>query len=559
MAKIIDTNVNGNEVVLTLAKPVTAKDVTEATYTRNKTNAIADVLLNLANNFSFKKLVNITSDNVMNNPTVCANNSLPISLDVQISVSRPITEIASDLSLLCVVTPNVNFPIGERVRYYSSFDAVVKDVGINNTIYWAANAFFSRTDRPNTMCIGRVFTEATPAQLISGDTFTLDAFKTITDGAFDIEINDTFTNVSALNFSTVKTLSDIAAMINSKLGGKAICTLQGNGLAITTKTNGYNASLSYAMTPAEGTDVSSLLQLSDTTAQTLTTGYTPEGFIQECELIREFSKCAGRMIYGWCLDAQYRDTDLQKQFASWVEAQFLGVTALTTNSRAASNLADTNNIAYYAMNNSLIKTSVIYHHNPQVYPDVSYLALALSVNYGLANTALTMKFKQLPGIETTPMSETMLTALDARRCNCYVLMGNGTPTVRQGVQSATTWFTDSHVNISNYINQVQNNVFNVFLRNKKVPYTAAGQDLLVSAIVQISERFVRNGVFADREVEDISVENGKTTKKAYEITPAPIWGATASERAARIAPPIYVKAYEAGAMHTVALNVEVFN
>ena len=202
---------------------------------------------------------------------------------------------------------------------------------------------------------------------------------------------------------------------------------------------------------------------------------------------------------------------------------------------------------------------MFYHNNPQVYPDVSYAALALSVNYALENSTLTMKFKQLTGIETVPLTETQLSALASRRINTYVSMGNSSSVVREGVQSADSWFTDSHVNLSNYKEELQVEVFNVFMRNKKVPYTAAGQDLLVSAATKINSRYTKNGTFADREEETTDNETGYTTLPATTIIPAPVYSATTSERANRIAPPISIVAYEAGAFHSVAIDVTVYN
>jgi hypothetical protein len=46
---------------------------------------------------------------------------------------------------------------------------------------------------------------------------------------------------------------------------------------------------------------------------------------------------------------------------------------------------------------------------------------------------------------------------------------------------------------------------------------------------------------------------------ATSITPVSIAYATASERALRVAPPISIVCYEAGAIHRVTINVSVFN
>lgn len=611
----------------------------------------------------------------------CAKTSLPRSLDVPVSLSRSVAETATDMTMMCFVTPGVAFPPGNnRVQFFSTFDAVQGAVPENSEAIFAAQAFFNRSDRPQTMCIGRVFTNPTNGTLVSGP-ITLSNLANVQNGGFTISVGDASYTVANLTFGLNPTMADVTRQLNTQMSAFAntVANADGESLTITTKTVGDGSDISYAETPTEFTDVSTLLKLTSTTATSLVQGtatnvehpaeltsgeialadlynvtdgamtlvmngatvnlyglnfatygssltlnevvqiltaaigsnglvevsgqsivistnqkgegvtigyassassitdlsailaltqstaasridgYTPGGLVSEVALIQTAARCAGRSVFAWTLDRQYRDTQDQKDFADWAEAQDQAYFSACTNSVQAYNTADTTNIGFYAHNKGYIKTSVMYHNNPQVYPDVSYAALALSVNYALENSTLTMKFKQLTGIETVPLTETQLSSLKARRINTYVSMGNSSSVVREGVQSADSWFTDSHVNLSNYKEELQVEVFNVFMRNKKVKYTSAGQDLLVSAAAKINNRYIRNGTFADREEETTDNETGYTTLPACTITPAPIYSATTSERANRVAPPIAIVAYEAGAFHSVAIDVTVYN
>lgn len=608
----------------------------------------------------------------------CAKTSLPRSLDVPVSLSRSVAETATDMTMMCFVTPGVAFPPGnDRVQFFSTFEAVQGAVPENSEAIFAAQAFFNRSDRPQTMCIGRVFTAPTNGALVSGS-ITLSNLASVQNGGFTISVGDTYYTVANLTFGLNPTMADVTRQLNAQMSAFAntVANADGKSVAITTNATGDGADISYAGTPTEFTDVSTLLKLTSATGasiaegqastpakltsgeitladlynvtdgaltldmngvtlnlyglnfatygssltlnevvQILTAaigsnglvevsgqsivistnqngegvtigyassassitdlsailaltqstaasridGYTPGGLVSEVALIQTAARCAGRSVFAWTLDRQYRDTQAQKDFADWAEAQDQAYFSACTNSVQAYNTADTTNIGFYAHNKGYIKTSVMYHNNPQVYPDVSYAALALSVNYALENSTLTMKFKQLTGIETVPLTETQLSSLKARRINTYVSMGNSSSVVREGVQSADSWFTDSHVNLSNYKEELQVEVFNVFMRNKKVKYTSAGQDLLVSAAAKINNRYIRNGTFADREEETTDNETGYTTLPACTITPAPIYSATTSERANRVAPPIAIVAYEAGAFHSVAIDVTVYN
>lgn len=606
----------------------------------------------------------------------CAKTSLPRSLDVPVSLSRSVAETATDMTMMCFVTPGVAFPPGnDRVQFFSTFDAVQGAVPENSEAIFAAQAFFNRSDRPQTMCIGRVFTNPTNGTLVSGP-IALSNLANVQNGGFTISVGDASYTVANLTFGLNPTMADVTRQLNAQMSAFAntVANADGKSVTITTKTVGDGSDISYAGTPTEFTDVSQLLKLTSATGasiengehpakltsgeitladlynvtdgamtlvmngatvnlyglnfatygssltlnevvQILTAaigsnglvevsgqsivistsqqgadvtigyassassitdlsailaltqstaasridGYTPGGLVSEVALIQTAARCAGRSVFAWTLDRQYRDTQDQKDFADWAEAQDQAYFSACTNSVQAYNTADTTNIGFYAHNKGYIKTSVMYHNNPQVYPDVSYAALALSVNYALENSTLTMKFKQLTGIETVPLTETQLSSLKARRINTYVSMGNSSSVVREGVQSADSWFTDSHVNLSNYKEELQVEVFNVFMRNKKVKYTSAGQDLLVSAAAKINNRYIRNGTFADREEETTDNETGYTTLPACTITPAPIYSATTSERANRVAPPIAIVAYEAGAFHSVAIDVTVYN
>lgn len=608
----------------------------------------------------------------------CAKTSLPRSLDVPVSLSRSVAETATDMTMMCFVTPGVAFPPGNnRVQFFSTFEAVQGAVPENSEAIFAAQAFFNRSDRPQTMCIGRVFTNPTNGTLVSGP-ITLSNLASVQNGGFTISVGDASYTVANMTFGLNPTMADVTRQLNTQMSAFAntVANADGKSVTITTNATGDGADISYAGTPTEFTDVSMLLKLTSTTGasiaegqastpakltsgeialadlynvtdgamtlvmngatvnlyglnfatygssltlnevvQILTAaigsnglvevsgqsivistnqngegvtigyassassitdlsailaltqstaasridGYTPGGLVSEVALIQTAARCAGRSVFAWTLDRQYRDTQDQKDFADWAEAQDQAYFSACTNSVQAYNTADTTNIGFYAHNKGYIKTSVMYHNNPQVYPDVSYAALALSVNYALENSTLTMKFKQLTGIETVPLTETQLSSLKARRINTYVSMGNSSSVVREGVQSADSWFTDSHVNLSNYKEELQVEVFNVFMRNKKVKYTSAGQDLLVSAAAKINNRYIRNGTFADREEETTDNETGYTTLPACTITPAPIYSATTSERANRVAPPIAIVAYEAGAFHSVAIDVTVYN
>ncbi len=496
----------------------------------------------------------------MPTPVVCPRQPLPRSLDVEVNLSRPQTEIATDMSLMCFLTDSAPFPPNAgRVRYYSSMAMLEADFPMGTEGWWAGNAFFSRQLHPLTMAVGAVFMAPVAAGLMAGD-IDYAALAPITNGAFDLEVDETLVSFEGLDFTSAPTTpAEVAAILEAAAPIGVEVAFEYGALTLKSTTTGDDSTIGYAAEPSAGTDVGGFLGLTPETGAQKWSGYAPGGLPGEAAMVQTASRCNGRAIYGWTIDKKWRDTQAQKDLADWAEAQLPAWFSACTNSVTAFNVSNTTNIGYYGHHKGYTRTSVIYHDNPQIYPDVSYMALALSVDYAQTNSTLTMKFKMLDGMEVSVLTESQAAALDSRHINYYVAIGNTARTVRQGVQCADTWFTDSRVNLDNFVEELQVEVLNVFLRRRKVPYTNEGQDLLISAASKICARYTRNGTFAPRDVEAPETELGFLTEPGYNIIPAQIAFSTTSERASRVAPPIAIVAYEAGAIHRVVFNIDVFN
>jgi hypothetical protein len=484
--------------------------------------------------------------------------SLPLSLDVKVNISRPITEIATDLTLICFVAATASFT---GVRYYSSLAAVGADFATNTQAYLAAMAFFARSQRPSTLAIAAVTVKKSAK--IEGGAITLSTLRAINNGSMSITVNTIPYKLEYLDFSNVGSLQDVVTVLQNAFAANSVPLLinaTSTVLEVRTVLQGATALIAQPVSDAsEGTFVGDMLGLTTTGLATITAGADTGGtdILDSIAGIAAASKANGMTIYGWILDSSYRDTATQKTMSDWAESQ-LAFFVACTNSVNAYSPTDTTNIGYYSFTNGRQRTAVIYHDNAQLYPDMSYLALALSVDYSLANSAITLKFKQLDGIATSQLSQTIVSQLKSRNINCYVPMGNNSSVLREGVNGAATWFTDTLVNLDNFQVELQTAIFNAFLRSKKLPYSVVGQTKLVSAIAGICAQYTTNGVFAARDFP-ASTESGYITKPATDIVPMPVYTASDSDRAARIAPPIQVTCYEAGAMHSVTVNVDVYN
>lgn len=501
----------------------------------------------------------------------------PIELDVQISLSRAQSLTPTDMTLQCFNTPNVDFLHGERVRFFSDSDSFNKITTSGSSVYWAGNAFFGLTSHPAQIAVGRIFTEDQPAYLMSASV-DYAALASVKEGAFSVAIDGVRQELSPTDFSSVTNLQTLIAALTPNANANFIVGEYNGNLILKSKTNGANSSIGYAAAPTAkeietpavltgGTvtpvvDISEMLGLTQESGASLqASGYVAGSITEELAANRAYIQNIGSNAYAWSLDAEYRDTQDAQDFASWVNGLGVeGVTCIVTNNPNVLNASDTSNIAYICNSMNYQGVATFYHDNAQVYPDVAYLATLQSVNYATANSVLDMKFKNLGSIPAVnlPDLNTNLSTLDNKRCNTITYWGTRDALcVRNGDQSSNLWRSDLWVNVCNFIAELKINVANVFLRNKKIPYTVAGQTLLTSATTQTCDAYVTNGSFADREYADSTSENGVSLQPAYTITPQPISSSTAAQRRAGIGTPFAIVLNDSGSMRSVAISVEV--
>ncbi|MDR1534727.1 MAG: DUF3383 domain-containing protein [Planctomycetota bacterium] len=507
------------------------------------------------------------------NPIQIPVNPLSRDLDVTVTITRPQTELASDLSLLCFATPNVGFPPdNDRVRQYYTFDGLIEDTGWgpDDTGYWAAKAFFDQADRPAKMAVGRIFTAPVPAQLQSGPITTpLAALAAVTAGSFKLTLVDGSGTaaeavIDDIDFTGTVTLAVAATAVNAALAAASLNGVLSAGVTedgkIILTASGGTAALAYAEPAGAGTDVSALLALTQTAGARKWDAYTPTDLTGEIRNLAAAARVGGFPVFAWALDREYRDTLAQRELADWAEAQNWKAWALLcTNSPAAYNSGDNANIAFYCQNLGYRASTVVYHDNPQQYPEIAFATAILNVNYGLRDSVITACFKDGAGISPVNLTENQLSILDNRRGNTFVRVGNAARTYRYGKQSSPSWFTDSYVGACNFREELQVAVCNALYRNRKLKYDHTGQAVILSAIASICNRYVYNGYLSDRDVLDLTNENGYSTLAAYRLDPTPIYRATDSERANRVLPPIRVTAHEAGAIHHVDIAVDLIN
>lgn len=491
---------------------------------------------------------------------MATQNKLPISVDVSVSLFKAQTAIGSDMTIIAFCTPNVDFLHGDRVRLFSTQSAFNEICTSGDSVWWAGNAFFSKTKRPNTIAVGKIFETDQPAYLL-GSTVALNSLANVEDGACKITVDGNVVTLSSMNFGATPTLGSVANAVSGALSTAGSCEVYHGALLIKSASTGATSTISFASSPESGTDVSALLGLTQVAGAIVVDGYSAGSISAEMQKIADAGVAMGTFFYGWAIDRKYRDTEDQKEAATWVNSRsFRADGAFCSNNATAYNSADTSNNGYSAMQDGLAAVSYTYDDNSQVYPEISYLANFLAVNYNEADSTISGKFKDADGIAAVnfPNIETNVAALSARRINTITgIIGQTIKYFREGVQSSSAWSTDGWVNVCNFINELEIEILNVFLRNNKVTYTINAQNLLIAAASKICNKYKNNGSFADRIEEDSTSETGYKIVPACQISIQELSATTAAQRAAHIGTPLTIIVNDGGWMGSIAINVNV--
>jgi hypothetical protein len=508
---------------------------------------------------------------------IASSKALSRDIDVRVNVSKPQVELTTDLSVVVFLTPNdITFDqSANRIRYYDSLDAVAADFVTSSEAYRAATAFFSQSPRAQTFAVARVFEDPVAGFLKTGSlSTTMATWTAITTGSFAIALDGVTKKITGLDFSACTTLTQVAAVINTALDTSVdgtTCVLENGALKITSATTGNASSVGFLTTAYDtatppaviGVDISghSYLKgayLIDSAVQDAyaVPGYAPTDLVTEAGYIKEAAACAGKFVYGWTLDKQYRDDSDAVDLAEWIEAQ-TAILGLCVNSSMAYDANSTTDVGALVNAAGYTRTFAVYHNNAYYYPEVAVLAYALSVDYAMENSTITVKFKDLLGIPTVPIDAADNTVLESKRINTFTLVGNNSRTVREGTEAHDSWFLDDRINLDNFKEELQVAVYNVFLLKKKVPYTSNGVNMLWQAIDAVCSRYVLNGTFSERPSTTPSGDK-PAIEPAYSINFTSLSRMSASDRASRKGPPCTLVVNLAGAIHSINIDVTAF-
>ena len=235
--------------------------------------------------------------------------------------------------------------------------------------------------------------------------------------------------------------------------------------------------------------------------------------------------------------------------------------AVTTEEAGVVVASSTTDIAAELAALGLNKTAVQYCSSSP-YAFASAIARILAVDYTGKNTTLTLMWKQEPGVVPESLTASQIASLEAKNCNVFVNYNNGTAIFEPG-KCVSGEFIDTIMGIDAFKVTLQTALYNVlYTLGTKAPQTDDGVHLLVAAAEKVCTQFVNNGLFAPGTWNYAgfgALLQGAYLDKGYYVYAAPVASQSSADRAARKSPTIQIAVLMAGAIHTVALSVQVSN
>ncbi|MDG9888171.1 DUF3383 family protein [Pseudomonas juntendi] len=186
------------------------------------------------------------------------------------------------------------------------------------------------------------------------------------------------------------------------------------------------------------------------------------------------------------------------------------------------------------------------------------------VNFNAANSTITGEFKKLPGIVAEDLTNTAYSAMKEKGAPFYTIVETGGQVdagrvINSKSTSSYGEFIDDVFNLDGFVNSLRVNLYNALANiPTKLKQTPEGQQVLLDAAAQIGQRFIDNGYLGARRYT--SDETGEEVlSDGYEILSKAddILDLTDAERSERLAAPIIMRLFRAGAIHAVDVTVNV--
>lgn len=481
-----------------------------------------------------------------------------VNVDIFMS---PLATPRRNFGVLCVAGDSDVITGLERIRTYTSPDAIAADFGMGAPEYKAAELYFSQKPKPKVMMVARWIQAATPGSLRgSAAVSEITSWAAISDGAMDIEVDGVEANLTALDFSGETNMNGVASVFSAALSGAgqsgASCVWDGSQFVVSTTATGSTAFMGYASAPSSGTNISIMTGLTELLSYTPVPGYDAE---TPAECAAALADVSGEW-YGLQFATAATVTDDQHVAVSaFIEStgksRVYGVTI--TDPRCLSSTFTTD-LGTRLKELGYDRSFPIFSAVP--YAVASVFGRAFTVNFSGNKTTITLKFKQLPGVVAETLRESEAKTLESKHINYFANYDNDTAILEEAVVSSGAFFDEIH-GMDWLQNAVQTGVWNLLYQSKtKVPQTEDGVTRIHGRIASVMKGAIANGLIAPGQWNTDGfgqLQEGDYLTDGYYIYTQPIVDQAHSEREARKAPPTQSAIKLAGAIHSADVQINV--
>ncbi len=200
----------------------------------------------------------------------------------------------------------------------------------------------------------------------------------------------------------------------------------------------------------------------------------------------------------------------------------------------------------------------IYSNSP--YAGAALMGSAMGLENGLENSAFTMAYKKLVGVQTEKVTAEQLDILLKKNGNIFVLRGQAYELLQMG----RCVNGDSYDDVM-YLDMTQNiieaKVMEVLTGNKaKRPQTDAGMAVILAAVTNALEYmrdigYLAEGVWTGEQIKTLAP--GDVVPGGFMVFADSFATLSQADREARKAPPVWVALKTAGTIESVVINVNV--
>ncbi len=504
------------------------------------------------------------------NPAIDVSNIVPVQINI-----APTAIPYTNFGTLLVLGSSERIDVSERIREYTTIAGVAADFPADTPEYQAAIPYFSQEPQPSRLYIGRWAQSATPGVLngakLTASQQIMSNFTAIESGSFRISIDGDERSVTGIDLSDALNLNGVAAIIEQAMRPVTVAQGEEGWAGVTVRwsaadrrfviksgTTGIASSVSYASAAVSGTNIASLLGFTAASgASPLVAGLAAETLISAVHTLADKS----RQWYGLTIATETQPSDEDHlEVAAYILASSrrrrYGVTITSTACLDATQGADLAS-KLRALGNKRVFWQ---YSSTNPYAITSFFGRAATVNFAASNAAITLMFKQEPGIAPEALTESEYAALKAKGGNAFLKLSNDASIIMPGQDADGTFFDEVH-NLDWFENEVQTDVFNVLYQSTtKIPQTDDGAHIIVNTIEATCARAVANGVAAPgiwNATGFGQLRKGDTLSKGFYVFCPPMAFQSQADRETRALPPMQIALKLAGAVHSAPIIVNV--